>query len=65
MIKTNAVAKNVIGIIFARNEAAGFKIDGNKMLHMTVDKASCYYADHDRKTNFDGMVEFMTSAHIL
>ena len=33
IIKPNAVAKNVIGNIFARFEAAGFKIVGTKMLH--------------------------------
>lgn len=32
IIKPNAVAKNVIGSIFARFEAAGFKIVGTKML---------------------------------
>ena len=31
IIKPNAVAKNVIGSIFARFEAAGFKIVGTQM----------------------------------
>ncbi|MGX5149856.1 nucleoside-diphosphate kinase, partial [Enterobacter hormaechei] len=35
IIKPNAVAKNVIGSIFARFESAGFKIVGTKMLHLT------------------------------
>ena len=35
IIKPNAVAKNVIGSIFSRFEAAGFKIVGTKMLHLT------------------------------
>lgn len=39
IIKPNAVAKNVIGNIFARFEAAGFKIVGTKMLHLTVEQA--------------------------
>ena len=39
IIKPNAVAKNVIGSIFARFEAAGFKIVGTKMLHLTVEQA--------------------------
>ena len=37
IIKPNAVAKNVIGGIFSRFEAAGFKIVGTKMLHLTVE----------------------------
>ena len=33
IIKPDAVAKNVIGEIYSRFEAAGFKIVGAKMLH--------------------------------
>ncbi len=61
IIKPNAVAKNVIGNIFARFEAAGFKIVGTKMLHLTVEQARGFYAEHDGKPFFDGLVEFMTS----
>ncbi|MCH8173774.1 MAG: nucleoside-diphosphate kinase [Proteobacteria bacterium] len=65
IIKPNAVAKNVIGNIFARFEAAGFKIVGTKMLHLTVEQARCFYAEHDGKPFFDGLVEFMTSGPIV
>ena len=66
IIKPNAVAKNVIGNIFARFEAAGFKIVGTKMLHLTVEQARGFYAEHDG--NHDrarGLVEFMTSGPIV
>ena len=65
IIKPNAVAKNVIGNIFARFEAAGFKIVGTKMLHLTVEQARGFYAEHDGKPFFDGLVEFMTSGPIV
>lgn len=65
IIKPNAVAKNVIGSIFARFEAAGFKIVGTKMLHLTVEQARGFYAEHDGKPFFDGLVEFMTSGPIV
>ena len=55
IIKPNAVAKNVIGNIFARFEAAGFKIVGTKMLHLTVEQARGFYAEHDGKPFFDGL----------
>ena len=64
IIKPNAVAKNVIGNIFARFEAAGFKIVGTKMLHLTVEQARGFYAEHDGKPFFDGLVEFMTCTRI-
>lgn len=37
----------MIGSIFARFEAAGFKIVGTKMLHLTVEQARGFYAEHD------------------
>ncbi len=65
IIKPNAVAKNVIGSIFARFEAAGFKIVGTKMLHLTVEQARGFYAEHEGRPFFDGLVEFMTSGPIV
>ncbi len=57
IIKPNAVAKNVIGSIFSRFEAAGFKIVGTKMLHLTVEQARGFYAEHEGRPFFDGLVE--------
>lgn len=65
IIKPNAVAKNVIGGIFSRFEAAGFKIVGTKMLHLTVEQARGFYAEHEGRPFFDGLVEFMTSGPIV
>ncbi len=62
IIKPNAVAKKVIGNIFARFEAAGFKIVGTKMLHLTVEQARGFYAEHDGKPFFDGLVEISLRA---
>lgn len=63
--QTERGSKNVIGSIFARFEAAGFKIVGTKMLHLTVEQARGFYAEHDGKPFFDGLVEFMTSGPIV
>lgn len=63
--QTERGSKNVIGNIFARFEAAGFKIVGTKMLHLTVEQARGFYAEHDGKPFFDGLVEFMTSGPIV
>lgn len=65
IIKPNAVAKNVIGSIFARFETAGLKIVGTKMLHLTAEQAQGFYAEHDGKPFFAGLVEFMTSGPIV
>ena len=57
--------QNVIGSIFARFESAGFKIVGTKMLHLTVEQARGFYAEHEGRPFFDGSVEFMTSGPIV
>lgn len=65
IIKPNAVAKNVIGSIFARFESAGFKIVATKMLHLSSEQAQGFYAEHEGKPFFDGLVAFMTSGPIV
>ena len=65
IIKPNAVAKNVIGNIYARFESAGFKIVGAKMLHLSSEQAQGFYAEHAGKPFFDGLVAFMTSGPIM
>ncbi len=49
----------------SRFEAAGFKIVGTKMLHLTVEQARGFYAEHEGRPFFDGLVEFMTSGPIV
>lgn len=65
IIKPNAVARNVIGAIYNRFESAGFKIVAAKMLHLTREQAEGFYAEHQGKPFFDGLVTFMTSGPIL
>ena len=65
IIKPNAVAKNVSGNIFARFEAAGFKIVGTRMLHLTVEQARGFYAEHDGKGFFADLIRFMTSGPVV
>lgn len=65
IVKPNAVAKNAIGAIYNRFEQAGFRIIAVKMLHMTREQAAGFYAEHQGKPFFDGLVEFMTSGPIV
>ena len=65
IIKPNAVAKNVIGNIFARFETAGLKIVATKMVHLSSEQAQGFYAEHAGKPFFDGLVAFMTSGPIV
>ena len=46
IIKPDAVAKNVIGQIYARFEAAGLKIVAARMTHLSRAEAEAFYAVH-------------------
>lgn len=65
IVKPNAVAKNAIGAIYARFERAGFNIVAAKMLHLTREQAEGFYAEHQGKPFFDGLVSFMVSGPIM
>ncbi|QIK37423.1 nucleoside-diphosphate kinase [Caldichromatium japonicum] len=65
IIKPNAVAKNVIGQILSRFETADLRIVAARMLHMSREQASAFYAVHQGKPFFDELVEFMSSGPVL
>lgn len=65
IVKPDAVAKNVIGNIYNRFETAGLKLVAVKMMNLSVEKASGFYAEHEGKPFFDGLVTFMTSGPVV
>ncbi len=65
IIKPDAVAKNVIGQIYARFEAAGLKVVAAKMKHLSRAEAEGFYAVHKDRPFFAGLVEFMTSGPVM
>ena len=65
IVKPDAVAKNVIGEIYARFERAGLKIVAAKMLHLTREQAEGFYAEHKERGFFGALVDFMTSGPVM
>ncbi|MFK5984537.1 MAG: nucleoside-diphosphate kinase [Pseudomonadota bacterium] len=65
IIKPDAVAKNVIGEIYARFEKGGLKIIAAKMIHLSQEKAEGFYAVHKERPFFADLVEFMTSGPVM
>ena len=65
IIKPDAVAKNVIGQIYARFEAAGLKIAAAKLTHLSHRDAEAFYAVHKDRPFFKPLVEFMTSGPVM
>ena len=64
IVKPDAVAKNVIGEIYARFEGAGLKIVALKMLRLTRAQAEGFYVEHVGKSFFDPLMDYMTSGPI-
>jgi len=65
IIKPDAVAKNVIGEIYARFEKAGLKIVAAKMKHLSRKEAEGFYAVHKERPFFNALVEFMISGPVV
>ncbi|MDH5408939.1 MAG: nucleoside-diphosphate kinase [Gammaproteobacteria bacterium] len=65
IIKPDAVAKNVIGEIYARFEKAGLKIVAAKMMHLSKEQAEGFYAVHKERPFFGELVEYMTSGPVM
>ena len=65
IIKPDAVAKNVIGQIEGRFEAAGLKIVAMKMLQLDDELAGGFYAEHKERPFYRDLVGFMTSGPIV
>ena len=65
IIKPDAVAKNVIGQIYARFEKAGLKVVAARMAWLSRAEAEGFYAVHKARPFFNDLVEFMTSGPVM
>jgi nucleoside-diphosphate kinase len=65
IIKPDAVAKNVIGEIYARFEKAGLNIVAARMLRLSRAQAEGFYAVHKDRQFFKDLVDFMISGPII
>ncbi|HPK32413.1 nucleoside-diphosphate kinase [Ottowia sp.] len=65
IIKPDAVAKNVIGQIYARFEAAGLKIVAARMMHLSRREAEQFYGVHKERPFFKDLVDFMISGPVM
>jgi nucleoside-diphosphate kinase len=65
IIKPDAVAKNVVGQILARFEAAGLKIVAARMMQLSTADAEAFYAVHRQRPFFKDLVSFMISGPVM
>jgi len=65
IIKPDAVAKNVVGQILARFEAANLRIAATKKIQLSRADAEEFYAIHAERPFFNDLVEFMISGPVV
>ena len=65
IIKPDAVAKNVVGQILARFEAANLRIAATKKIQLSQADAEEFYAIHAERPFFKDLVEFMISGPVV
>ena len=65
IVKPDAVKRNLIGEIYNRIEKAGLRVIAAKMLHLSDEQASGFYAEHSEKEFFPNLKEFMTSGPVM
>jgi nucleoside-diphosphate kinase len=60
IVKPDAVKQGVAGRIIARFEAAGFRVLGLRMVHLSVAQAEGFYAVHRERPFFQSLTRFMS-----
>ena len=65
IVKPDAVARNVIGEIYARFEKAGLKIVAARMARLSRGDAEGFYAVHKGRPFFNDLVDFMISGPVM
>ena len=61
IIKPDGVSRGLIGEVIGRLEKAGFRFLAMKMLHLSKKQAKHFYAEHEGRSFYDGLIDFMIS----
>ena len=65
IIKPDATARNITGLVNAKIEEAGLRIVAQKRLHLTQEQAGKFYDIHKERPFYNDLVEFMTSGPVV
>jgi nucleoside-diphosphate kinase len=65
IVKPDGVARNLIGDVYRRFEAAGLRIVAARMLHLTTAQAEGFYAVHRERPFFKDLVRYMCSGPVI
>ena len=65
IIKPDATVRNITGKVNAMIEESGLRIVAQKRIKLTAAQAGRFYAEHEGKSFFDSLVEFMSSEPVV
>ena len=65
IIKPDATARNLTGLINAQIEQAGLRIVAQKRVRWTISQAQRFYTEHKERPFFDELTRFMSSGPIV
>src|SRR5512139_2337291 len=65
IVKPDGVARNLIGEVYRRFEAAGLKIIAAKLVHLSKAEAEGFYAVHKARPFFNDLVKYMISGPVM
>lgn len=65
LIKPDAMARGLAGVIIGRIQGAGLKLTALRMLHMDKALAERHYAVHKGKSFFNDVIAYITSTPIV
>lgn len=65
MVKPDGVQRGLMGEVVGRFERKGFKLVGCKLMQITREQAERHYEEHQGKSFFSELVDFITAAPVL
>jgi len=65
IVKPDGVARNLIGEVYRRFEAAGLRIVAARMLRLSQAEAEAFYAVHKDRPFYRDLVRYMTSGPVV
>ena len=65
IVKPDAVNRNLIGKIVAHIEGEGFRVAEARLARLTREECQTFYAEHQGKSFFNDLVEYMTSGPVM
>ena len=65
LLKPDAVARNLRGVVLARIEAKGYSVVALEQRTATREQLAPHYAEHEGKPFYEPLVEFMSSGPLV